>query len=183
MAVVPELWKKPAVRPPVARCPHNCSNLCASHTPSYRRPLSAHVSRIAASSIPHYCCAVRPLHSSSLPVTPSASATYLSPLALTCRPLWVRQPTLHLRATLQHKQAKGYLRGPASWHRLSNSHTSRDRHSSPGTAHQTRDLFILTARVGLLKLVMGSQNPSRKVTSRSAGSSTSTSPTCTNSNL
>lgn len=153
---------------------HTNAQICAHPTP---RPQSAHVSRIAANSIPHYCCAVHHLYSFSQPSTPSASATYPSPLALTCRPLWVRQPTLHLEP-LQDKQAKGYIRGPASWHSPSSSHTIRDRHSSRYSTHQTTPWFLELRVRWVLKAGDGIPAPSAKnhVTLRTPTS------TCTNSN-
>ena len=50
--------------------------------------------------------------------TPIVSGQSQLPFALTCLPLWVCQPTGadFARSLLQDKQAKGYIRGPASWH-------------------------------------------------------------------
>jgi hypothetical protein len=50
--------------------------------------------------------------------TPTVSGLSQLPTALTCLPYQVRQPTGadFARSLLQHKQAKRYIRGPASWH-------------------------------------------------------------------
>lgn len=131
--------------PPVARCPHKCSNLCASHTlpSSSVCPRQSHCCQLDTAILLR--CPPLVLN---LAIRHALRQCDLSqPTSLTCRPLWVRQPTLHL-VPLQDKQAKGYIRGPASWHRPSNSQTFRDRHAPRYRTHQTATCLLPTFALG-----------------------------------
>lgn len=96
---------------------------------------------------------------------PLCECNLSQPTWLTCRPFWVCQPTLHLEP-LQDKQAKRYIRGP-----LRGTLQATLKHLAtatlPDTALTRRRLVSILRAQWALKLVMGSQHPSRKLTSRS----------------
>jgi hypothetical protein len=152
----PTLWKAPAVGPR-SLVVHTNAQIRAHPTAQHTVALSAHVSRIAATSIPllfNCCCAVRPLYSDSYLITLCVSATNPSPPALTCTPNWDasrRALTLQPKYS-QDKLAKRYIRGSASWHLPSTSQTSCDRHSSQNKHFPSAALHAHL----FLRLVMGS---------------------------
>jgi len=163
--------EKPAVHPRSTRCPHKCSNLCASHTPSYRRPLPAHVSRIAVNSIPHQLLRC-PLTVLGLTLSHSFRACHLF------------EPTRpHVPSALGYPADRGAVFASRSARRINTPKgtyvvllrgTLHATLKPPATAtfpeaapQQYRDYFLIVRVQRVLKLVMGSQQPSPKITSRS----------------